>query len=305
MTSFIPKRIKDGHTLKRVSRKSVNKFIDYGLRIISAKPCLYFHQVLSFSPSVFDPVQAKKMFNRFIKVIEDEYKNNELAGLYVMEKRANSSLHFHACFLFFREDKLPFSKTRRRREFRTDIFNRWSKLNVSKLAHVANELVEHKFDLKSLDYFCQALHVLDTSTVRGQTTRDKTNWWGRFNKKAVLSRSTAPTMRQRKAAFNQFFKAGTPPPPKPKATPIWEDLGEAPNSLEEFYSEFVDSSETPLVKTIKQPFRWNNRWQEEKSIISNFIGKLRKEDEKSRLLMVTKIERQESKDKFDCNETTL
>ena len=199
---FVPRKSKKGHAPTVVSRKSVNRFIDAGLRIISANPFLYFHQTLSFPSAVTDAKAAKVVFNKFIKGVLKFYQRHELAVAYVQERRKRGgTLHFHICFLFFNPNNLPYAPSRMHRDFRTDIFNRWNALNGGRAVHIANGLTEHPFNQDTLRYFARALVVDGESTKRAET-----NWWGWFNKELVLNRSTAPTKQQRKAVFEDFFK---------------------------------------------------------------------------------------------------
>jgi hypothetical protein len=52
-------------------------------------------------------------------------------------------------------------------------------------------------------YFARALIVADESE---STKRAETNWWGRFNNKLILDRSTDPATHERKTVFDSFFK---------------------------------------------------------------------------------------------------
>jgi hypothetical protein len=198
---FIPRKSKKGHMPTIVSRKSVNSFIESGLRIMSAKPFLYFHQTLSFPSPVLDGKAAKVVFNKFVKGVLKFYLKHELAVAYVQERRKDGTIHFHVCFLFFEAAKLPYCPSRMRRDFRTDIFSRWNALNDGNAVHAANALTEHAFNQDSLLYFSRALVVDDKSTKRAET-----NCWGLFNKKLILNRSTAPTRQEKKAVFDSFFK---------------------------------------------------------------------------------------------------
>jgi|GEM_PF-2770388 len=198
---FVPRKSKKGHTLTVVSRKSVNRFIESGLRIMSAKPFLYFHQTLSFPTPILDGKAAKLVFNKFVKGVLKFYLKHEMAVAYVQETRKDGTIHFHVCFLFFYADKLPYCPSRMRRDFRTDIFNRWNALNDGKAVHAANALTEHPFNQNSLNYFARALVVDDKSTERTET-----NWWGVFNKQVISHRCTTPTKQERKAMFDAFFK---------------------------------------------------------------------------------------------------
>jgi hypothetical protein len=199
---FVPRKLKKGHTLTIVSRKSVNRLIDAGLRIVSAKPCLYFHQTLTFPAPVTDARAAKLTFNKFVKSVLKFYQRHEMAVAYVQERRKrDSTLHFHVCFLFFDAAKLPYCDSRRRRDFRTDIFSRWNALNGGKCVHAANTLEPHEFNHEAMRYFARALAIADDAT-----SRTETNWWGQFNKQAISRRCTAPTKQERKAVFDSFFK---------------------------------------------------------------------------------------------------
>jgi len=184
-----------------VSRKSVNRFIESGLRIMSAKPFLHFHQTLSFPTPILDGKAAKLIFNKFVKGVLKFYQKHEMAVFYVQETRKDGAIHFHVCFLFFDADKLPYCDSRMHRDFRTDIFSRWNALNDGKAVHAANALTEHQFNQDSLNYFARALVVGDKSTKRAET-----NWWGMFNKQPVLSRSAVPSRQEKKAMFDAFFK---------------------------------------------------------------------------------------------------
>jgi hypothetical protein len=199
---FIPRKLKKGHFPTVVSRKSVNRFIDCGLRVISAKPFLHFHQTLTFPSPVVNAKAAKLVFHKFAKGVLKFYQGHELAFTYVQERRKRDrTIHFHLCFLFFGADKLPYCPSRMRRDFRTDIFNRWNALNDGKAVHPANTLEPHEFNQDTLKYFARALIVDETSTRRGETS-----WCGVFNKQLILSRCTTPTKQQRKAVFDGFFK---------------------------------------------------------------------------------------------------
>lgn len=197
---MIPRKFKKGHLPTFVSRKSVNRFIEFGLRGISAKPHLYFHQTLTF-PAIIEAKPAKRIFNRFIKGVSKFYQRHELAVVYAQEARKSGAVHFHVCFLFLSPENLPFHASRIYRDFRTDIFRRWNALNEGKAVHHANLLKEHSFNRDSLEYFTQALIVADRATSRAQT-----NWWGTFNKHLILRRSSAPSTREKKDAFRAFFK---------------------------------------------------------------------------------------------------
>lgn len=199
---FVPRKLKKGHTPTVVSRKSVNRFIESGLRIMSAKPSLYFHQTLSFPSPVTDARAAKQVFNKFVKGVLKRYQQHEMAVAYIQERRKkDGTLHFHVCFLFFGADKLPYCPSRMRRDFRTAIFSRWNELNGGKSVHAANALQSHEFNQDTLQYFARALVVGNESTHRAET-----NWWGLFNKQVILRRCTAPTKQQRKSVFDAFFK---------------------------------------------------------------------------------------------------
>ena len=187
--------------MNKVSKKSVYRFIERGLRIQAAKPVLHYHQTLTFPEPVFEVKQAKRVFVKFVKQVLKAYKNNEMAISYVQETRKNNSLHYHVNLLFFAADKLPFVPSRMYRDFRTDIFNRWNGLNDFNCARVANKLKEHVFDLDSINYFAKGLHVAE-----GSTKRPETNWWGVYNKEYIDSRSIAPTKQEIKFAFGVFFK---------------------------------------------------------------------------------------------------
>ena len=198
---YIPKKRKRGHALTQVSRKAVNRFIHCGLRIMAAKPALYFHQILSFPKPIYETKVAKAIFNKFMKGVSKYYRDSELAVLHIQERRNDGTIHFHLCFVFFSAEKMPYSPSRMHRDFRTDIYKRWNGLNNLKLVHVANQLKQHEFDLETLRYFCRAVEVPETGTKRPES-----NWWGLWNKKLVLKHSSPPSMKQTKAAFNEFFK---------------------------------------------------------------------------------------------------
>lgn len=198
---FVPRKSKRGHTPTIVSRKSVNRFIESGLRIMQAKPFLYFHQTLSFPAPVLDGKAAKLVFNKFVKGVLKFYQKHEIAIAYVQEARKDGTIHFHLCFLFFDADKLPYCDSRMQRDFRTDIFRRWNALNGDKSVHAANMLEPHEFNCETLNYFAKALVVDDKSAKRTET-----NWWGVFNKQPILNRSTVPTRQEKKAVFDSFFK---------------------------------------------------------------------------------------------------
>ena len=211
---FVPRKSKKGHAPTVVSRKSVNRFIDTGLRIMSAKPCLHFHQTLTFPAPIVDARAAKLVFNKFVKGVLKFYQRHEMAVAYVQEKRKrDNTLHFHLCFLFFDAAKLPYCDSRMHRDFRTDIFSRWNALNGDKCVRVANRLELHQFNRETVNYFARALVVGDESTRRAET-----NWWGLFNKQVILRRCTTPTKPQRKAEFEAFFKKPTAKPPTRPAT---------------------------------------------------------------------------------------
>ena len=137
-----------------VSRKSVNRFIEHGLRIIAAKPILYYHQTLTFPAAITDAKTAKTVFIKFIKSVLKFYNKHEMAILYVQETRKKlDAIHFHVCFLFFDEAKLPYCASRIRRDFRADIFKRWlkhSKQMDSKPVHRANRLEEHEYTTSAI-----------------------------------------------------------------------------------------------------------------------------------------------------------
>ena len=197
---FFPQKQKPKHFSTLVSRKSTNRFIEHGLRVISAKPHLYFHQTLTFPTPILAAKDAKLVFTRFIKCVLKFYRTNSMSVFYVQERRKDRAIHFHVCFLFFCADQLPYAPSRMRRDFRTDIFNRWNRLNGLKAVRVANALIEHQFNLDSLEYFARALIVVDESISRAETI-----WWGIFNRQQIASRGSAPTSQQKKTVFNNFF----------------------------------------------------------------------------------------------------
>src|SRR5581483_4048875 len=187
---YHPKKPKKGHAMSTVSRKTMNRFIDCVLRVMAAKPFLYFHQTLSFPNPDFqrpmnDPKRAKETFNRFIKGVIKHYGRYDMAGLYVQERRHDGTYHFHVCFLFFSPNNLPYAPTRMYRDMKTDIFKRWKKLNaeIDKCSRGGNDLTEHQFNLDSAGYFCRAVIVADA------TVRKETNWFGIFNWHLVSNRS--------------------------------------------------------------------------------------------------------------------
>jgi hypothetical protein len=198
---FIPKRRKNGHTMNVVSKKSVKRYVERGLRIKAAKPVLHYHQTLTFPQPILEVKDAKKIFVKFIKQVLKFYKNNEMSIYYVQERRKDGALHYHVSFLFFVADKLPYVQSRIYRDFRTDIFNRWNGFNDFKCARVANKLKEHPFDLDSINYFAKGLHITAEAT-----NRPETNWWGVYNKQYIDSRSTEPTKQEKDFAFGIFFK---------------------------------------------------------------------------------------------------
>jgi len=202
---YLPRKTKKGHALTVVSRKSVNGFIEHGLRIIAAKPQLFFHQTLTFPLPITDAKTAKVVFTKFIKGVLKFYAKNDMAVVYFQERRkVDGTIHFHVCFLFFNAERLPGRYSRRRRDFRTDIFKRWNDLNGGSAVHPANTLEEHPFNQDSLLYFARALTVTDESE---STRRAETNWWGGFNNHVVFARYPEPIARQqRKAMFDTIFK---------------------------------------------------------------------------------------------------
>ncbi len=205
---FVPRKSKKGHKPTIVSRKSVNRFIDAGLRIMSAKPFLYFHQTLSFPAPVTDARAAKQVFNKFVKGVLKFYQQHEMAVAYVQERREReNAIHFHVCFLFFDAAKLPYCGSRMQRDFRTDIFSRWNAWNGDKSVHAANTLEPHKFTRETLNYFARALVVAGAAKSRAET-----NWWGLFNKQVISRRCTTPTKQERKAVFDALFKKPTTKP---------------------------------------------------------------------------------------------
>src|ERR1039457_4562172 len=105
---FIPKRKKAGHTMNKVSKKSVCNFIERGLRIKAAKPVLHYHQTLTFPEPILEEKHAKSIFEKFMKQVVKAYKDNELSIYYVQERRKDRTLHYHVNFLFFAANKLPF-----------------------------------------------------------------------------------------------------------------------------------------------------------------------------------------------------
>jgi len=216
---FVPRtKKKYHHEARTVSRRSANRFIAQGLRIIAAKPFRHLHQTLTFPAPTTDAQQAKAVFTRFIKGVLKVYSRHAVAVFYVQERRRDGTIHFHASFLFFDGDNLPFAPSRLRRDFRTDIFRRWQTLNPG-VVHDANELNEHVFNLESLRYPTRALLVSDAPTTRGETV-----WWGVFNKEAIGCRSTEPTPQQVKEAFGALFKRSSkniqPPPPDCRPAPM-------------------------------------------------------------------------------------
>lgn len=198
---YIPKRRKNSHTMNKVSKKSINRFIERGLRIIKAKPVLYYHQTLTFPEPILEEKDAKKTFVKFIKQVLKAYRDNEMSIHYVQERRKNGAIHYHLCFIFFDRAKLPYTDSVRYRKLRADIFNRWNRLNDLKTVRVANKLKEHLFDFDSINYFAKGLVVSEDSTERAET-----NWWGTYNKEYILNRATAPTKDEVKFAFGIFFK---------------------------------------------------------------------------------------------------
>jgi hypothetical protein len=198
---FVPRKSKKGHAPTVVSRKSVNRFIDTGLRIMSTKPCLYFHQTLTFPTPIVDARAAKQVFNKFVKGVLKFYQKHEMAIAYVQERRLDRTLHFHVCFLFFDANKLPYCDSRMQRDFRTAIFSRWNALNGGKSVHDANKLEPREFNRETVNYFARALVVDDKLTKRTET-----NWWGVFNKQPILNCSAVPTRQEKKAVFDAFFK---------------------------------------------------------------------------------------------------
>ena len=199
---FVSRKSKKGHAPTIISRKSVNRFIDSGLRIMSAKPCLHFHQTLTFPIPIVDARTAKLLFNKFVKGVLKFYQKYEIAISYVKEKRErDNTIHFHLCFLFFDAHKLPYCNSRMQRDFRRDIFSRWNVLNGGKCVRAANTLEAHEFNRETVNYFARALVVDDEFVHRAET-----NWWGLFNKQVILRRCTEPTKQQRKVEFGALFK---------------------------------------------------------------------------------------------------
>jgi hypothetical protein len=187
--------------MNKVSKKSINRFIERGLRINKAKPVLYYHQTLTFPEPILEETDAKKTFVKFIKQVLKAYKDNEMSIHYVQERRKNGTIHYHLCFLFFDCAKLPYTDSVRYSKLRKDIFNRWNRLNDLNVVHVANKLKEHLFDFDSIDYFAKGLVISEDSTERPET-----NWWGTYNKEYILNRATAPTKDEVEFAFGTFFK---------------------------------------------------------------------------------------------------
>lgn len=202
---FVPRLRKYGHVPTVASRKSVNGFIEHGLRVIAAKPAFHFHQTLTFPTAITEPKAAKTAFLRFIKPVMKHYGRFDMACAYYQETRERKlAIHFHVCFFFFREDNLPFCQSRLRRDFRTDLFKRWNAIVGGLAVHKANALTEHPvFNQDSMCYFTKALFVSD-----GPTERAETNWWGGFNNHLIEARSAVPTRLEKKAAFDAFFRRG-------------------------------------------------------------------------------------------------
>lgn len=197
---YVKKRPNNRHLAPVVSRRSVNRFIALGLRIIEATPVHYFHQTLTFPKLVTSSKQAKSRLMQFFKNVTKSYAHCELAIFYVQERRSNGGIHYHVCFLFLCEKNLPFSSSRMEREFRADIFRRWNALNGAECVHPANRLNEHKFDIGSLDYLAK-VKVVATLSKRAET-----NWWGLHNKRVLYRRSTEPATLQIAALFEAIFR---------------------------------------------------------------------------------------------------
>lgn len=195
-------RLKNNHIIRQISRKSINRFLGFGLRIVEAKPCIYFHQTLSFPGLMSDAIVAKTIFTKFIKGVLKYFDNNELSVFYVEERReSQAAIHYHVAFLFFSPEKLPFSPSVLHRNLRAHIFKRWNDVNNGKAVHAANQLHEHQFNEASIDYFSRAVSV-----TNGSTKREGTIWWGAFKKEHVESRSSKPTTDEINCLFEKLFK---------------------------------------------------------------------------------------------------
>ena len=96
---WVPYREKDNHILTTVSRRSVGRFLNQGLRIIEAAPHQHFHQTLTFPifPSpMTNAKQAKRVFNRSMKGLLKFYHDNELSAFYThVLARADPGRHRH------------------------------------------------------------------------------------------------------------------------------------------------------------------------------------------------------------------
>lgn len=183
------------------SKKSVNGFINYGLRVMQSNPYHYFHQTLSFPTPITDAKTAKGIYFKFIKSVLKFYKSDDLAVFYKQERRSkDQTIHFHVCFLFYKQSCRPSTFLK---DFRADVFKRWSNHATqgdSRPVHDANKLKEHDFSMKSIMYFTSSVVIDDKSK------RPETNWWGVFNKKLITNCSVEPTKEQTKEAFSKLFK---------------------------------------------------------------------------------------------------
>lgn len=209
---FVPYNQKAGHLPAEISGKSINRFIHAVLRIQAANPVIYFHHTITFAEPVLDLKVAKTIFNRFMKGVMKRYGQCGLAALHVQEKRTNSVIHYHVCFLLFTPDEFPYFKSRLYRDFRTDLFKRWNKLNAGNSVHAANTMESREFDFATINYFCRALRIID-----GPTKRSETNWWGQWNKKLINNRSANPSKADVNHCFNELFRRATPDEQTPMA----------------------------------------------------------------------------------------
>ena len=168
---------------------------------MAAKPVIYYHQTLTFSKPIYDSKSAKRIFNRFMKAVIKHYGNLGLSALHVQERRKDGTLHYHVCFLIFTPDRFSFAPSHFYRDFRTDLYKRWNKLNGGKCAHVANKLIPHEYNLESIYYFCKALEIPDVPPKRAET-----NWWGLWNEELVNKNPYNPSKNEVRNWFNEIFK---------------------------------------------------------------------------------------------------
>lgn len=160
------------------TRSSVNRFLKLALSIKGNGKCI--HQTLTFSPLVYDPIEAKKLLN---KLLDTLHKKIEMACIYVMERQANQSWHFHVLFYFFDTQKMPFFESRLVKDFGRYVYKKWNDLQLGVLHRSANQtkLVSQIF----WPYFIKQISISGSS----KKERDVFVWWGLRNKALIKANS--------------------------------------------------------------------------------------------------------------------